>query len=69
MTNQCLLIYNHMKFNGPITAKKAADLYGVQRLAARINDLKNLGVNIKSQLVTGVNRYGEKTRFKEYWLA
>ena len=69
MSNQCLLIYNHMKFNGHITAKKAADLYGVKRLASRINDLKNLGVNIKSQLVTGVNRYGEKTRFKEYWLA
>lgn len=69
MPKQCRIIYEHMRTKGPITSKMAADMYGIQRLASRISDLKQLGIEIKSQIVTGVNRYGDKTHWKEYWLA
>lgn len=69
MSMQCRIVLDHMQKQGPIIAKMAADLYGIQRLSARIKDLKEIGVGIKSQFVTGINRYGCKVHYKEYWLA
>ena len=42
--------------------------YGCYRLGARIWDLKAQGVPIKSETVTGKNRYGERTCFARYSL-
>lgn len=39
---------------------------GCYRLGARIWDLKAQGVPIKSETVTGKNRYGERTCFARY---
>ena len=47
--NHCALILRHMKKYGSITAKEAADEYGCMRLAARISDLRDRGVAIKSR--------------------
>lgn len=69
MSNQCKIIFDHMWTRGPITAKMAQDMYGIQRLASRISDMKKLGIGIKSQIVTGPNRFGDPTHWKEYWLA
>lgn len=46
MTKQCRMILKHMQEHPGISQKQAADLYGIQRLGARIYDLKKLGYPI-----------------------
>ena len=50
-----------------ITQKEAINDLGIYRLASRICDLKQSGVQIKSQFKRVKTRYGE-TNVKEYWL-
>ncbi len=67
MNKQCARVLHHMQNVGPITSRTARDLYGIERLGARIWDLRQAGIEIKDQFVEGVNKYGDKTHFKEYW--
>ena len=67
MLNQCARVLRHLKDYGSITAMEAME-YSVMRLASRINDLKAQGYNIKTEMVTGENRYGEKTHYAKYTL-
>lgn len=62
-------IMNHLQHIGPISGREAMDLYGIQRLGARIWDLRHAGVEIHDQMVEGKNRYGETVRYKEYWVS
>ena len=41
---------------------------GVMRLGARIYDLKDSGVKIITETVTGTNRDGERVRYARYRL-
>lgn len=45
----------------------AKDL-GVMRLASRISDLRQRGIDITDDWLTITNRYGEKCRVKRYTL-
>ena len=65
----CESILQHMKTFGSINPKEAENLYGCMRLAARINDLRNRGVAIDTEMVPGKNRYGANTRYAVYRLA
>ena len=65
---QCDRILEYMETVGPITQLDAAREFGCYRLGARIWDLKAQGVSIKSETVTGKNRYGERTCFARYSL-
>lgn len=56
-------ILSHMK-SGPITAVEALSLYGCFRLAARINDLRESGIEISTTII---ERGGK--RFASYSLA
>ena len=69
MTKQCRMILKHMQEHPGISQKQAADLYGIQRLGARIYDLKKLGYQIDGRTKTGINRHGDKTHWTEYYLA
>lgn len=69
MATQCDLILMHMKKYGSITHMEAETEYGIARLASRINDLRRIGVAIKSEIITGKNRRGEDTHYARYWLA
>lgn len=42
---------------------------GIYRLSARIFDLRQAGVKVKDDFVEVPNRYGEKCRVKQYWIA
>lgn len=64
--NQCETILRHLRDYGSITSLEAMQEYGIMRLGARIWDLKAQGVPIKSETVTGKNRYGERTCFARY---
>ena len=63
---QCERILRHMQDYGSITQAEAITEYGIYRLGARIWDLKAQGVPIRSETVTGKNRYGEHTSFSRY---
>ena len=65
---QCERILRHLQDYGSITQAEAVTEYGCYRLGARIWDLKARGVPIKSETVTGKNRYGERTCFARYSL-
>ena len=65
----CDLILGHLKSHGSISHYEAEDMYGCTRLAARINDLRNRGVAIKTEIVKGKNRNGEATHFAVYKMA
>lgn len=65
---QCERILRHLQDYGSITQAEAVTEYGCYRLGARVFDLKAQGVPIKSETVTGKNRYGERTCFARYSL-
>ena len=65
---QCERILRHLQDYGSITQAEAVTEYGCYRLGARIWDLKAQGVPIRSETVTGKNRYGERTCFARYSL-
>lgn len=64
----CDLILQHMKTFGSINPKEAENQYGCMRLAARIKDLRNGGVAIDTEIVTGKDRNGGNTRYAVYRL-
>ena len=51
-----------------ITPLDAMNRWGIGRLAARINELKEDGHDIESKMVTVPNRVGKKCRVAEYSL-
>lgn len=60
-------ILNHLRRYGSITQKEAYDLYGIERLASRIHDLKGGGNIIRTSRETALNRYGEPTSYARYY--
>lgn len=67
-TNQSQRILEYMQRYGTITDKDARDDLGVQRLGARIYDLKKMGYEITSKWIAVKNRYGETVHIKQYTL-
>ena len=56
MESQTKLILNHLK-EKPITPLEALNLYGCLRLSARINDIKNQGYKITSQIIKSNSKH------------
>jgi len=68
-------ILNHLQTIGPITPWRALKDYGNTRLSATIFDIKKdikegklQGFNIKTEMVEGTNRFGDKIRYALYTL-
>ena len=66
---QCSKILEHIRCYGSITPREAEDLYGVMRLASRINDLRRFGHEITSEIVDRKNRDGSRVRYAVYRMA
>lgn len=66
--NQCDKILDYMKRHGSISGMESIGL-GVLNYKGRINDLRNLGVDIRTVMVEDVNSSGEKKRYARYYLA
>ena len=64
--NQKILRY--MKQYGSITPLEALQEFGCMRLAARISDLRSMGVHIKARTAASVNQYGDVVHFAKYTL-
>lgn len=61
-------IYKYLKQYGSITPLEALQEFGCMRLAARISDLRSMGVKIKAQTARSINQYGEVVHFAKYRL-
>ena len=61
-------ILSHLEEYGSITAAEAMSEYGIYRLAARISDLRRIGVNIISETEKVKNKFGETCHVKRYRL-
>ena len=66
--SQCERLLEHLKLGLPLTHRKAEIGYGVQRLAARMYDLKQLGYQIEKRMVVVPTRTGGTARVAEYFL-
>lgn len=64
--NEALLKY--LQAGNIVTTRNAPDDLGIADVRANIRDLRNAGINISDRWVNGYNRYGKKTRYKEYFL-
>ena len=60
-------VLSHLKKRS-ITSAEALYLYGIARLASRINDLKNAGYRIDAKREEVVNRSGKKVFVARYFL-
>ena len=65
---QRMRILHHLEEAGSITAKEAMDEYGIMRLSARINELKDAGYKVCKIMENSENRFGEQTRYARYYL-
>lgn len=66
--NQTETILHHLTHYGPITQADAFELYGIFRLASRINDIKRLGYPVDKEMIMGKNRFGKSVSFARYSL-
>ena len=63
------MVREHLGMFGYITDKQAEELYGCNRLAARISDLRHHdGMGIKTKRKYGTNRFGKKVPYSVYVL-
>lgn len=62
------MILQYMKDNGSITPVDALREFGCMRLAPRISDLKDDGIEIETVPEFSKNRYGVKVRYARYYL-
>lgn len=60
-------VLDYLKTHAAIDSHIARKKLGIERLAARIKDLKNAGHNILSHMKKVKTRRGE-TKVAEYWL-
>jgi hypothetical protein len=65
---QCELIIHALQNGGTISNTEAVENLGIARLASRVHDLKRMGFNIGSRWEEGLNRRGEKCRYRRYFL-
>lgn len=61
-------IIQYMKTHKGITSQDAFMDLGITRLSARIKELRELGYNISTIMIDGINRYGEPVRYGLYKL-
>lgn len=61
-------IIEYMKKHGGITSQDAFRELGITRLSARIKDLRDMGYDIRTLMIEGVNRYSESVRYGKYVL-
>lgn len=62
------LVLKHLQTKKYITSWEAIEEYGATRLSAIIFDLRKAGWNIQDRWEVEYNRYGQRTRFKRYFL-
>lgn len=66
--NQQQAIIDYIRKHKTITPMQAFNDLGITKLSTRISELRTKGVKVLDVWVADVNRYGEKIRYKKYFL-
>ena len=66
-SNQRPVVLNYMKANEFITDEKAHEICGTNRMSSIISDLRKKYI-IRTEMVNGINRYGNHCRYGRYYL-
>lgn len=66
--NQTTIILDWLKRGHRITSFQAFSMFGVTRLSAKIFEIKKAGYNIQWNIIEKTNQFGNKVRYKEYFL-
>lgn len=62
-------VFNHLQIFGFITNQYASDEYHIHHLPGVIRDIKKkFNAKFDEEWLSGVDQYGEKTRWKKYIL-
>lgn len=61
-------IIAYMREHSSITTYEAFEQLGITKLTTRISELRRAGFKIKSQVYSGLNRYGKPVTYNRYWL-
>lgn len=61
-------VLNHLKENGSITSWEAIKEYGITRLSVIIFNLRQKGIDIKTEKIRFTDRYGDSSIFAKYIL-
>ena len=67
MKSQNKRLRNYLEAGYRVNPRLARDTLSIERLAARINDLKDL-IPIQKGWIKVKNKFGESCRVREYWL-
>ena len=67
-TTQKQRIINYIREFGSISSWEAYKDLGITQLATRIKELKEEGYEFKTKWESSINRFGEKTDYKRYYL-
>ena len=62
-------VLDHLKSGRTLTALQALTDYGIIQLPARIWELRQAGYPVDKEMVSRLNRYGERVHVAEYRLA
>lgn len=60
------VILKHFEEGRSLTQAQARTLYGIERLSARISELRKKGYTIETRTVPCINRFGRKTHYAVY---
>lgn len=64
---QAAQIVDYMQTHGSITTMQAFDL-GITRLASRVHELRQGGIDVQREMVRVLNRHGETCHVARYTL-
>ncbi len=65
---QCERLLRYFLAGAKLTPMNAWNELGISRLAARVHDLRKQGWQVKGEMVSVTNRWGESCRVKGYSL-
>lgn len=63
------MIRRHLEAGNALTSLQALNHFGCARLASRIDELRQAGLNITTTMIPVKNRDGKRVRVAEYRLA
>ena len=65
---QCERVIDYLREHRTITSREAMEYLGIERLSARVSELRSRGVPIRSRTIKKKNMFGEDCRISQYWL-
>lgn len=66
--NQHSLILRYLKKHKKITPYQAFEELGITKLSTRISEMRAKGIKVQDVWCEDYNRFGERVRYKKYFL-